>query len=320
MFRAALLPSQLDALGLFLAVYSKLALEGAIEADIPLLERFVRYMDAIEYWSRGDLGHWEEFPAEVLTSSLGCCVAGLRGILPLLSGDAKAKCEEIANHGFVVLEERLGGPTGGGAWETEKRREDGAMITLLLPPVADELGISEGQRQSIAAAMLRLRRPHGILRYVDDSYYNENYQARLRAWKEEFGGGNPGAYPDRETRDSWVVPGCEAEWTLFEPLLLMHMLHAHKTEPSNLTAAGVRRSLLRMLAAIEEAPVEGKGDVQLHIHESYTVIDGKREPNDIQDLLWAVAYVRMALTGFADALADKSMAPLVEKEVAAPLV
>lgn len=38
---------------------------------------------------------------------------------------------------------------------------------------------------------------------------------------------------------------------------------------------------------------------------------GKLVPNDIQDLLWAVAYVRMAIAAVGDALADDSVAPFV---------
>jgi hypothetical protein len=68
---------------------------------------------------------------------------------------------------------------------------------------------------------------------------------------------------------------------------------------------------MRILAAVEEEPAAGGADVRLHVHESYAVVAGARGPNDVQDLLWAVAYIRMALAACADALADDQVAPFV---------
>lgn len=56
----------------------------------------------------------------------------------------------------------------------------------------------------------------------------------------------------------------------------------------------------------------GGGDVRLHVHESYAVVTGARQPNDVQDLLWAVAYIRMALACVADALADRDTQPFTD--------
>jgi hypothetical protein len=140
-------------------------------------------------------------------------------------------------------------------------------------------------------------------------------------------------------RNAWAVPGCEAQWTIFEPLLLLHFLWAHGRDgapggagagapvpaaapaprdaaaaaaPAPSTAAEVRRSLMRILAAVEEAAAPGDtGDVRLHVHESYAVVAGQRGPNDVQDLLWAVAYIRMALAACADALQRADVAPFV---------
>lgn len=416
---------QLDALGLFLTAYGTLCAAGHVTPDCALVSRFVRYLDAIQYWQRPDLGHWEEWPPLVRTSSIGCCVAGLRACAPLFApassdqqdGERRAAdatmsaaggatmsrslsaggillgdnsqpitSEEVyalADRGWTVLQPRLGRPpsasgddtsssqhgaNGGGngwdrqggsepgrsqsspssaafdAWEAPGRKDDAAMLTLLLPPVARQLGLTPAQRDAVAASALRLRRPHGVLRYEHDSYYGADYQARLRAWKSTHAGGDNAAYPHATVRDSWSVDGCEAQWTIFEPLLLMHFLHVHAARPRPgppgspqgcaESAAEVRRSLMRILAAIEEEPapppaprrvnsvggsfVDGDGgamdsevgpqpvpgsdcgteltDVRLHVHESYTVVTGRRGPNDVQDLLWAVAYIRMALS------------------------
>ena len=304
---------QLDALGLFLVSYGTLAAQGLICADVALVSRFVRYLGAIEYWTRADLGHWEEWPAAVRTSSLGCCVAGLRAVAPLLrqeEGDCAGvalACEEealqLAQQGAQVLATRLGGQEGTGvAWEAPGRADDAALLTLLLPPIAAQLALSPQQRCAVAESALRLRRPHGVLRYEGDSYYGADYQQRLRAWKGEHGGGDASAYPQAQVRDSWAVAGCEAQWTIFEPLLLLHFLHLHATQPGPYSAREVRRSLMRVLAAVEEEEEEG-GAVRLHVHESYTVVQGTRGPNDVQDLLWAVAYIRMGLAACAEFLA-----------------
>lgn len=214
-----------------------------------------------------------------------------------------------------MLRERLSGPDG--AWEAEGRKEDAALLTLLLPPVAEALALTPEQRSAITATTLKLRRGHGLLRYVGDSYYGADYQSRLRKWKQQHGNGNPGAYPQPEVRDSWAVDGCEAEWTIFEPLLLLQFLWVHSQEPSLEAAGAVRRSLMRMLAAIEGEPVvaeAGAPDVRLHVHESYTVVDSKRVPNDVQDLMWAVAYVRMALAALEAAL-QSSDGSFIKKSV-----
>ncbi len=310
----------------------------------------MRYLGAIEYWQRPDLGHWEEWPALLRTSSLGCCVAGLRAVAPLLSESEREELgvDALAARGAEALAPRLGGGGGGDggtahAWEAEGRADDAAMLTLLLPPIAAQLSLSDAQRAAVVASALRLRRPHGVLRYEHDSYYGADYQARLRAWKREHGGGDAGAYPQPHVRNSWAVPGCEAQWTIFEPLLLLHFLHMHARRGRDAPAAGapdtaaeVRRSLMRILAAVEEAPAppgsagsgssggggggggdaasggsSGGEDVRLHVHESYAVVAGARGPNDVQDLLWAVAYIRMALAACADALRSADVAPFV---------
>ena len=73
-------------------------------------------------------------------------------------------------------------------------------------------------------------------------------------------------------------------------------------------AVDARRSLMRILAAIEEEPAATAGGaVRLHVHESYAVVAGARGPNDVQDLLWAVAYIRMALAAVEESLRGGSM-------------
>jgi hypothetical protein len=57
------------------------------------------------------------------------------------------------------------------------------LLPLDLPPLASQLGLTRQQRDSIVASALRLRRPHGVLRYENDSYYGADYQQRLRRWR-----------------------------------------------------------------------------------------------------------------------------------------
>ena len=300
---------QLDALGLFLIAYGSLGARRLLTPDAALIGRFLRYLWAIQYWTRADLGHWEEWPALVRSSSLGCVVAGVRAAAALLPAaeSEELQADALAARGREVLDQRLGDDSGG-AWEAEGRREDAALLTLLLPPVAAALDLTPRQHAALASTALRLRRSHGVLRYVGDSYYGADYQARLGRWKAANGCGDPGAYPLPDERNSWAVPACEAEWTIFEPLLLLHFLWAHRRERSEESGAAVRRCLMRILAAIEEGPPgsgpSGGSDVRLHVHESYAVVGGVRRPNDVQDLLWAVAYVRMALAALEQALRE----------------
>ena len=128
----------------------------------PQIARFVRYLAAIEYWQRPDLGHWEEWPAVLRTSSIGCCVAGLRAVAPLLDERARSELgvDALASRGAAALSSRLG-EGDGGAWEAEDRHDDAALLTLLLPPLAQQLQLTDAQREAVATSALRLRRPHG---------------------------------------------------------------------------------------------------------------------------------------------------------------
>src|SRR3989338_3943227 len=48
-------------------------------SDTRILQKLVRYLEAIEYWHDKDNGMWEE-NEEVHASSVGACVAGLKEI------------------------------------------------------------------------------------------------------------------------------------------------------------------------------------------------------------------------------------------------
>jgi hypothetical protein len=138
------------------------ALRRSPRPPAPQISRFVRYLAAIEYWQRPDLGHWEEWPAVLRTSSIGCCVAGLRAVAPLLADDARAELgvDALASRGAEALSARLGEGEGG-AWEAEERHDDAALLTLLLPPLAQQLQLTDAQREAVVTSALRLRRPHG---------------------------------------------------------------------------------------------------------------------------------------------------------------
>mmetsp|Transcript_22924 Transcript_22924/g.53484 ORF Transcript_22924/g.53484 Transcript_22924/m.53484 type:complete len:474 (+) Transcript_22924:50-1471(+) len=315
---------QLDAIGLFLLAYCEIIKSP----DVVFVARFVQYLHAVRYWDVEDRGHWEEAPESSRLSSVGCCVAALTAAMPIIEqggcpSATIADGKEALAEGWKIVKARLADPAGVRELPAPSTRDaDSAMLTLLLPPLARRLELNQDEKRALITSSLRLRRSIGVLRYEDDSYYNADYQTNLCAWLDKAkAAGSPDLHPPLATRDSWNKPGCEAEWTMFENLLLMHFLSelrlAGKDSAEAKTfAAEAARSLRRILAAIEEEK-EGDEVVRLHIHESYVVVAGKRQPNDVRDLMWAVAYTRLVLQKYAEELEDPETAAVLTAASAA---
>ncbi len=217
--------AQNDALGYFLWLALTLAANGSVKADeeaVSVLALLVRYFEAIRFWQDEDSGHWEE-QRKRSASSIGAVVAGLEAYLVLIKEGADAWREELEpDLALVALELAANGRQ---ALETilpnecaqiashKNRRYDAALLFLLFPL---DVVRNEGICDLILHDVERfLAGEHGIRRYLGDSYWAPDYEARLsvadrtRDFSDEI-----------EARDMLLSRmGDEAQWCLFDPIV-----------------------------------------------------------------------------------------------------
>ncbi|HEX3871098.1 MAG TPA: glycoside hydrolase family 15 protein, partial [Pirellulales bacterium] len=89
--------AQNDALGYFMWLFSRLAVEGDLQAsreDLELLMTLVRYFERIEFWHDEDSGHWEE-ARKVSASSIGVATAGLTEFAELLAERCESRSGDV---------------------------------------------------------------------------------------------------------------------------------------------------------------------------------------------------------------------------------
>ena len=83
--------AQNDALGYFVWLFCNLASAGAIPltgGGFALLEKFIAYFSAIQFWEDEDSGHWEEV-SKISASSIGVVVGGLEAMKAMLNASAR---------------------------------------------------------------------------------------------------------------------------------------------------------------------------------------------------------------------------------------
>ncbi len=132
--------------------------------DARILQKLVRYLEAIEYWHDKDNGMWEE-NEEVHASSVGACVAGLKEIRKV---DGIEVPEWLIRKGEETLQRLL-------PRESETKETDLALLSLIYPYNV----VSESQREQIIAAIeKKLVREKGAIRYEGDKYYNNGEEAQ----------------------------------------------------------------------------------------------------------------------------------------------
>jgi len=151
---------QNDAIGAFLFKIGDLEAKGIrvirnLE-DLRIVQKLVNYLAAIEYWHDADNGMWEE-AEDVHASSIGACVAGLKKVQMLVD-----VAPALIKKGEDALNKLL--PN-----ETATRDVDLSLLSLIYPYNI----VSKEQRSMILKNVENmLVRERGVLRYVDDKYYN----------------------------------------------------------------------------------------------------------------------------------------------------
>ncbi|MBL8820327.1 MAG: phosphorylase kinase [Planctomyces sp.] len=291
--------AQNDALGYFLWILCHQVMSGkiqSIEVDWNVAADLVRYWQTIKVWSDEDSGHWEE-TRKIAASSIGTALAGLKALETLVSKfpevDAQlasspsaatisdiqsliASCEVALKTilPFECRQEDL----------ARHRRYDSALLFLIYPlQIVDAITAD----QIIADVTSNLEGEYGIRRYQGDSYWCANYKQLLDASvrTSDFS-------DSLEQRDRLLIPGKEAQWCIFDPILscIFGQRYCKSGSPNDLIHQKHRlqRSLNQMTPAACRFP-------QFRCPESWYFENGSWGPNDITPLLWTQANLLQAL-------------------------
>ncbi len=130
------------------------------EAHIRIVNKLVKYLEAIEYWKDSDSGMWEE-DEELHVSSVGAVVAGLKSIQRLPQIEVP---DELIHKGVTVINDML-------PRESQRKFVDLAQLSLIWPYNVVNRHQEDQILQNIEYHLLRDR---GVIRYKGDQYYNKN--------------------------------------------------------------------------------------------------------------------------------------------------
>jgi hypothetical protein len=292
--------AQNDALGYWMWLLALLAQAGhcaPTAQDVDLLAAFVAYFAAIRYWQDEDSGHWEE-ARKVGASSIGIATAGLAaagGYLATVgsrgapepasksrAGRASSEATALAERGRAALEAILpcecvqDAPAG--------RRCDAALLFLVYPVRV----VSDAMAATIVADVVtRLSGPHGVRRYLGDSYWCADYKTLLDPARR-----TADASRDLAARDRLLKPGGEAQWCLFDPIL--SIIHGSNYRRSG-DAAALALQHHHLNRSLRQLTGTGTPFAPLRCPESWHCENGRYVPNDITPLLWTQANLRLAL-------------------------
>jgi len=212
--------AQNDALGYGLWFLARAVLSGLLPPDAgtaAVLLRFPRYFAALHYTEDADSGHWEE-GRKINASSIGAVVAGLQALRGLLRARAELASqggaelvEPLLEQGRAALARLLPDESRGNADPRFDRGADAALLFLVHP-----LRVVTGAQADVLLERVRreLLGPLGIRRYRGDSYWCADYTRRFDESVRTGGFGG-----DLSVRDAALIPGTEAQWCLFDPLL-----------------------------------------------------------------------------------------------------
>ena len=156
-----------------LAEEEGVGLDG-LEAE--LYATLARYFGAIEFWTDRDSGAWEE-GRKVNASSIGTVLAALEALARYRTSGGAAGSPSASDfaswiqHGWQTLESSL-------PFESPPEREADAALIFLVEPL-DLLTHRPEADVVLSLIRARLMRPHGIRRYIGDSYFCQDYDTLL---------------------------------------------------------------------------------------------------------------------------------------------
>jgi len=295
--------AQNDALGYFVWFYCKAVLAGMIspgkeEASVLLL--FLQYWEAVKYWQDEDSGHWEE-GRKISASSIGAVTSALKLLkkvlikgLPGVENPEKwiKRIDSLLLKGEEALEEILPAECVQ-PHPLKQRRHDAALLFLIYPletlsPEKAELILEE--------VKTNLQGEYGIRRYRGDSYWCADYKDKLPPAERTTDFSD-----DLEGRDSLLLPGQEAQWCIFDPIIsAIHGQNYLKTkDPEQL-----KLQTLYLNRSLGQLTGEDSGFPPYLCPEMYYLEKGAYRPNDVTPLLWTQANLYLALKALQKSLAE----------------
>ncbi len=290
--------AQNDALGYFLWLYCKLAIDGLINPqpeDWKLISLIFNYFNAIHYWEDEDSGHWEE-PRKIEASSIGVVVAGLETLQQLLAKNSYQIEPEIRNELFnsELLPKLIAQgksallsilPAESIQPAPQGRRYDAALIFLVYPLQIVNQDLAQ---QIVQDVIDNLQGKYGIRRYLGDSFWCRNYRdlpVEIRTTVSS----------DREEwlaqRGEPLVKGEEAQWCIFDPMLSIIFGNQYQQTKEQKFLDKQIQYFNRSLAQITNGEDHNP---DFRCPELYYLQDGSYISNDSTPLLWTQANLRVA--------------------------
>lgn len=143
------------------------------EDDLRIVNKLVKYLASIEYFSDKDSGMWEE-DEEIHASSVGACVAGLKAISKVPNVDVPA---QLILKGEETLNKLL-------PRESQKKFVDLALLSLIWPY---NIVNKEQENLILQNVEYHLLKKRGVIRYKGDHYYNKNQDSNSEEAEWTFG-------------------------------------------------------------------------------------------------------------------------------------
>ena len=331
---------QIDAHGIFFTALAEAVTEGIIrsgdltESRFRVLCLYPRFLEAIKFYDYEDAGAWEEITRKN-TSSIALATRSLEAWQGLLYENPDEASHIFRKKFFTDLKkqdndifrswdrQRLGRLTDKGLntvkyqlslggespdyspYDVHFRLADAALIFLIQP--SPLRGITEKEMRKALLIVKTLKRPAGVLRYVNDSYQSGNF------WIKASDKAASGLTADTSSKDAFIarlsglIPDTEAEWFFDSLIALAHLHLAQITEDPNLRREDLYLAtvhLKRSLGQITGDTIAADGSPvrPLLPPESVNtvVIDGQKYylPSPIVPLNWAKAALEMALSAY----------------------
>jgi phosphorylase kinase alpha/beta subunit len=286
--------AQNDALGYFLWLCFTLANQHGwtpSATDLEVLAGFPLLFRALEYWQDEDSGHWEEGRA-VRSSSVGAVVAGLEQMrryftaLELASAGSpvspvqRSLLDDLIARGRDTMDQQL-------PLEAPPRRAADAATIFLIEPLAV---VDDTQADAILKLVRdELEGDFGIKRYVGDSYWCADFREHLPPERRS------GDFSQSiEERDGFLVPGTEAQWCIFDPMISAaygrRYLRTGRAEDLELQVGHFNRALGQITG--EESRFDPGVCPEAYFVESSQ--EGVYRPNDQTPLAWTQANLAVA--------------------------
>ncbi|MGQ0633532.1 MAG: glycoside hydrolase family 15 protein [Planctomycetaceae bacterium] len=286
--------AQNDALGYFLWLVATLSRAGLFQPaddELDLLQLFPRYLNAIEYWSDEDSGHWEE-AKKIEASSIGAVVAALRAYQAVWPADL---VKDLLAKGEAALRAIL--PAECVQPDPAKRRDyDAALLFLIYPlRVVDSATADAIIERTVANLMGEI----GIKRYLGDSFYCTNYETSLARLGDDP---TRDFSTDLSARNALAIPGSEGQWCLFDSTL--STIYAERYRTSGRADDREKQTAFLNRALLQITRDDPPRCAAMQCPELYYIENGRMQTSKAVPLLWSQANLWTAMELMSQALRE----------------